>query len=70
MWGDCECSLPSSLAIMPVFAGASNLNCDLSSWDVSLVTRMEYSKLFGIGFCESNREWKEGGKRWVVACVR
>ena len=69
MWGDCECSLPSSLA-MTVFKDATSFNDDLSTWDVSLVGHMEYSKLFGIVFCESNREWNEGGKRWVVACVR
>ncbi len=56
MWGDRECSLSSSLAIMTVFEGAENLNCDLSTWEVSLVTDMEYSKLCGFVFCESNRE--------------
>ncbi len=55
---------------MTVFEGAVNLNCDLSTWDVSLVREMQFSKLCGIVFCESNREWNEGGKRWVVACVR
>jgi hypothetical protein len=49
MWGDCECSLPSSLA-MTVFVMATNMNCDLSTWDVSLVRRMGASKLFGIAF--------------------
>ncbi len=70
MWGDCLCSLPSSLAIMTVFESAVNLNCDFSTWDVSLVREMQLSKLCGIVFCESNREWNEGGKRWVVACMR
>ena len=46
MWGDCECSLPSSLA-MTVFETAAVFNCDLSTWDVSQVTVRFSSKLCG-----------------------
>jgi surface protein len=37
------CNVTSALAT--VFIGAANFNGDLSSWDVSRVTRMNYSKL-------------------------
>jgi surface protein len=44
---DCECSMTSSsLAI--VFSDAKKFNADLSSWDVSLVNNMDYSKLCAV----------------------
>ncbi len=40
----CECNLPSSL--VTVFRDAKIFNGDLSTWDVSRVTYMDYSKLY------------------------
>ncbi len=55
--------MPSSSAT--VFHGATKFNRDLSSWNVSRVTNMVYSKLCAL-FCESNREWN--GRRVMMRC--
>ncbi len=41
---DCECSMTSS-SLATVFSSAKKFNADLSSWDVSRVHTMDYSKL-------------------------
>jgi hypothetical protein len=40
-----------------VFEHAEMFNGDLSSWDVSLVTKMDSSKFCGFGFCEYDKMW-------------
>jgi surface protein len=47
---DCECSMTSS-SLGTAFFSAEKFNSDLSSWDVSLVENMDYSKLCAFFVC-------------------
>jgi hypothetical protein len=52
---DFECKHDFFFSLATVFSYAVKFNADLSSWDVSLVYNMDYSKFCGFGFCEYDK---------------